>query len=319
MKEKQHPPVTVLMPAYNAAAYIREAIDSVLAQTFTDFELLIINDGSTDETEAIIKSYTDPRIRLYTQENKGVIGALNYGLQLARAKYIARFDADDVCYPERLAIQYAFMEASPGLVLLGSASDYIDKDGHYLFEWQPPAYESARLQEILLHDVPFDHPAVMYVKDVALKLGGYPKGAIHFEDHLFWVHFFDHGKAANLAQPLIKHRFNPESVTIDEKWRGKEFREIKYRSIHNGFVSDADEKRLREILKTQDFRKYKEAAYYSMIGKKYLWNQHQSARARANLRKAISVMPLRREPYILYMLSFLPESMVTRIYQYLKK
>src|SRR5690606_24296443 len=103
----------------------------------------------------------------------------------------ARFDADDICYPDRLAVQYAFMESNPGCVLLGGASDYIDKDGHYLFEWQPPAYESEQLREKIRTTCPFDHPTVMYIREVALQAGGYPPGAIHFEDHLFWTRFFD--------------------------------------------------------------------------------------------------------------------------------
>src|ERR1700754_2088364 len=93
------PKITVLMPAYNAGKYIGEAIESVLEQTFTDFELLIVNDGSTDNTAAIIQSFTDPRIVLIQQPNLGVAAALNNGLKHARAEYIARFDADDICYP----------------------------------------------------------------------------------------------------------------------------------------------------------------------------------------------------------------------------
>lgn len=313
------PPVTVLMPAYNAAEYIREAIDSVLRQTFTDFELLIINDGSEDETEAIIRSYTDPRIRLFSQENQGVAGALNYGLQHARGKYIARFDADDICYPERLQIQYAYMEAHPGCVLLGGASDYIDKDGQYLFEWQPAAYETETIRQQITSACPFDHPTVIYVKEVALKAGGYPTGAIHFEDHLFWTRFFDFGTVANLDVPLIRHRFNPGSVTIDERWRGQEFKHIKYRSIRNGYITDRDAARLKEIVRDQDIKKYKDTAYYTMVGKKYLWNHYQPAKARAHLRRALAIMPLKTEPYLLYLLSFLPGSWIRKLYRAVKR
>jgi glycosyltransferase involved in cell wall biosynthesis len=94
-----NPAITVLMPAYNAGKYIHEAISSVLAQSFTNFELLIVNDGSTDDTLAVISSFNDARIRVINQTNKGVAAALNNGLQHAQAPYIARFDADDICYP----------------------------------------------------------------------------------------------------------------------------------------------------------------------------------------------------------------------------
>lgn len=302
------------MPAYNAGPYICEAIDSVIAQSFADFELLIINDGSTDDTEALIKSYKDARIRLHTQENKGVIGALNYGLQLAKGEYIARFDADDICYADRLKIQYEYMRGHPGCVLLGGASDYIDKDGNYLFEWQPPAYDTESLKKCIQKISPFDHPTVIYKRDVALLIGGYPNGAIHFEDHIFWTHFILYGDVVNLEKPLIKHRFNPSSVTIDEKWRGERFREIKYRSIRNGVVTAEDAAELKAILKEQDVSKYKEAAYYSMIGKKYLWNRYEPAKARRHLAKAISIMPTKAEPYLLYLFSFLPRNVVSAIY-----
>jgi len=319
MKETQHPPVTVLMPAYNAAAYICEAIDSVLAQTFTDFELLIINDGSTDGTEAIIRSYADARIRLYTQENRGVIGALNYGLELARGMYIARFDADDICYSGRLAVQYEFMQQHPEYVIMGSDADYVDQEGHYIFTFNNKAYEDGDIRTVELEECPFIHSSVMFVKQAVIDAGGYDPHALTFEDHILWCNLARYGKMKNLATPLIQVRFNPASVTIDEKWRGKEFHEIKVRSVKAGFVTEEDGARLAEIIRGQDFRKYKEAAYYSMIGKKYLWNQHQSGRARTNLRKAITAMPTRREPYILFLLSFLPESVITRIYQFIKK
>ena len=111
-------PITVLMPAYNAAQYIAEAIQSVLEQTFTNFELLIVNDGSTDHTSNVLASFTDPRIRVINQVNGGVSVALNAGLREARGTYIARFDADDVCYPYRLEQQYLFVLLGSSLVLL---------------------------------------------------------------------------------------------------------------------------------------------------------------------------------------------------------
>src|SRR5687768_3609783 len=112
-------PVTVLMPVYKGERHIAEAIDSVLAQTFRDFELLIVNDGSTDGTAAIVKAYNDQRIVLLSRPNGGVSAALNTGLEQARGEYIARFDADDVCYPHRLQVQYDFLRSHPDYVMVG--------------------------------------------------------------------------------------------------------------------------------------------------------------------------------------------------------
>ncbi|MDB5017639.1 MAG: hypothetical protein JWQ84_2471, partial [Mucilaginibacter sp.] len=131
--EEINPKITVLMPAYNAGKYIREAVASVLEQSFTDFELLIINDGSTDDTVKIIRSFNDSRIVLLNQENKGIAQALNRGLANAHAPYIARFDADDICLPNRLKTQYDFITAYPEYSVIGSAAEYMDADGHYIF------------------------------------------------------------------------------------------------------------------------------------------------------------------------------------------
>ncbi|MBA3828781.1 MAG: glycosyltransferase [Taibaiella sp.] len=313
------PPVTVLMPAYNAEQYIREAIDSVLAQTFTDFEFLIINDGSTDATAAIINSYTDSRIRVVTQENKGLVTSLNMGLQLAKGKWIARFDADDVCYPERLLTQVDFLTMHPEYILVGSEADYADGDGQYLFTHKFRNYEDEQIRRSHFRMCPVIHSSVMYLKDIVIEAGGYNPGALTFEDHLLWHNLAAFGKIKNVHQPLIKVHFNAESATVDEKWRGKEFNEIKQRSIANGSVTAVDAERLREIITSQDFKKFKDAAYNSMIGKKYLWNQYDPAKARQHLRKAISIMPSRLEPYLLYAMSWLPAGIISSVYKNFKK
>src|ERR1700758_2331993 len=106
--QTDRPQITVLMPAYNAGKYIREAIWSVLQQSFKNFELLVINDGSTDDTLSIALSFHDPRIIVVNREHEGIAAALNTGLKLASAPYIARFDADDICLPNRLRTQLDF-------------------------------------------------------------------------------------------------------------------------------------------------------------------------------------------------------------------
>ena len=134
------PQITVLMPAYNAEKYIGEAIASVLNQTFTDFELLIINDGSTDTTKQIIDSFTDSRIRLINQTNQGIAAALNIGLLNAKADLIARFDADDICMPERLMIQYNFLSDHPDYIIVGADADFIDMNGNFVYTRSLPAH-----------------------------------------------------------------------------------------------------------------------------------------------------------------------------------
>ena len=126
------------MPAFNAGPYIRESIESVLAQTYTDFEYLIIDDGSQDETASILESFKDTRIRIIRHENnRGLIATLNEGIMEAKGSIIARMDADDVCLPGRLAHQLEILRENPEYVLVGSEAEAIDKDGNFLMPLIP--------------------------------------------------------------------------------------------------------------------------------------------------------------------------------------
>src|SRR5947207_2234767 len=138
-----HPPqVTVLMTVYNGERYLRPAMESILGQTFTDFEFLIIDDGSTDSSVAIIRSYHDPRIRLYVEPHRGFVSTLNRGLALARGRYIARMDADDLSDDRRLAVQVAFLDAHPRVVLVSCTSSLIDAEGKLMGRYLvAPAHE----------------------------------------------------------------------------------------------------------------------------------------------------------------------------------
>ncbi|NNU34510.1 glycosyltransferase [Mucilaginibacter sp. S1162] len=261
------PSITVLMPAYNAAKYIAEAITSVLQQTYTDFELLIVNDGSTDETVAIIDSFKDDRIVLISQSNKGVAAALNTGLAHARAPYIARFDADDVCYPYRLEKQVRFLQDNPEYILVGSEAKYILENGEFLFDFHCIAYSHEQIIDKLYFYCPFVHPAVMYKKQAVIDAGGYPTHAHNFEDYLLWANLAGSGRLCNLTEPLIKYRLNSSSVTIDEKWRGRRFRELKREIVLRGFITAAEGNELLAIIKDRDVRKIKEGAYNALCGK----------------------------------------------------
>jgi glycosyltransferase involved in cell wall biosynthesis len=309
------PSITVLMPTYNAAKYIAEAITSVLQQTYTDFELLIVNDGSTDETVAIINSFKDDRIVLINQPNKGVADALNTGLAYARAPYIARFDADDVCYPYRLEKQIRFLQDNPEYILVGSEAKYILENGEFLFDFHCIAYSHEQIIDKLYFYCPFVHPAVMYKKQAVIDAGGYPTHAHNFEDYLLWANLAGSGRLCNLTEPLIKYRLNSSSVTIDEKWRGRRFRELKREIVLRGSITAAEGNELLAIIKDQDVRKIKEGAYNALCGKKFLTDNHQPEKARDYFNRAIKIYPLRLENYLLYALSYFPESFIAWLHK----
>jgi glycosyltransferase involved in cell wall biosynthesis len=310
-----NPKVTVLMPAYNAALYIDEAIKSVLEQTFTDFELLIINDGSTDETPEIINTYHDERIIVVNQQNKGVAAALNTGLTYARAPYIARFDADDICMPNRLKVQYDFITAYPEYSVIGSAADYIDADGHFIFTHHPDGHLNEEIQQLKYSVCPFIHSSVFYKKDVVIKNGGYNEHAYTFEDHFLWVNILKTEKACNLSQPLIKVRLNPESITIDEKWHTRKFRSIKKSTLKNRSITEAEGAELYQISGINHSEKIKQGAYYALCSKKFLLNNYQPERARLNVVRAISLHPFRLDNYLIYTISYFPERFINWIHK----
>ena len=307
--------LTVLMPVYNVASYIKEAVDSVLNQSFHDYELLIINDGATDGTKKIIESYNDSRIRLICQENKGVAEALNTGLQFARGEFIARFDGDDICLPGRLEKQVSFLEQNPEYVLIGGEAEYMDQSGQHLFHYKCIAYTHEEIMNTISSHCPFIHASVMYRKDAVMKAGGYPPHAHNFEDHLLWIQMIRYGNYCNLPLQLVKVRINPASATIDEKWRGRRFRRLKNHILQKGTVTADEGADLMRMIKIQDTPKIKLGAYHALCGKKFLLDNYQPAKARRHLATAIRIHPSRPDNYIFYMLSFFPGSFLKWLHQ----
>jgi len=309
------PMVTIIMPAYNAATYIREAISSVLAQSFTDFELLVIDDGSMDDTAAIIGSFSDPRILYLYQDHLGIAYALNKGLREAKGRFIARFDADDICMPNRLQKQVEFLSADDRYVLCGSDAEYISESGEHLFNFTCIGHTHEDIRSRLYVLCPFIHSSVMYRKEAVIAAGGYSAHAHNFEDYLLWVQLATYGKYANLPEQLIRVRFNPASVTIDEKWRGYRFRQLKRKIILKGNITPEEGEELQAIIQNQDTQKIKKGAYYALCGKKFLVNNHQPSKARTYFSKAISIHPLRWDNYAFYLLSYFPQRVIGWLYR----
>lgn len=301
-----NPKVTVLMPAYNAGKYISDAIRSVLDQSFTDFELLIVDDGSSDDSVSVIRSFNDPRIHLLIQRNSGISVALNTGLAESKGVYIARFDADDICLPQRLDRQVLFLDGHPAHLVIGSDAEYIAENGEHLFDFQCAGHSYRDILGNLYKVCPFIHSAVMYRKDAILRAGGYSLHAHNFEDYLLWVQVLRLGKGCNLHEALIKVRINPASVTIDEKWRGVRFRRLKQEIIQKGFVTKEEGEELGLIIKSQERRNIKQGAYHALCGKKFLADNYRPAKARWHVTRAIQHNPLRWDNYAMLAVSFLP-------------
>jgi len=202
------PRVSVLMPVYNGEQYLEEAADSILAQTFRDFEFLIMNDGSTDRTGEHLDRLAarDDRIRVFHRKNRGIIDTLNEMLQLARAPLIARMDADDVALPERFARQVRYLDEHPECVSVGTDIMLIDPDGHDIVARTFPTTHEEIDQALLLGATPYCHPATMFRRETVLEIGGYHDDCLHAEDLDLFLRLGEVGRLGNLPDPLFKHR-----------------------------------------------------------------------------------------------------------------
>ncbi|HET9221560.1 MAG TPA: glycosyltransferase family 2 protein [Roseiflexaceae bacterium] len=213
-----HPTVTVLMPVHNSSAYLPEAIESVLAQTFGDFELLIIDDGSTDGTWQILTQYArrDARIRLArNQTNVGLTRCLNAGLAQAQGEYIARMDGDDVSLPERLARQVAFMEQHPRVGICGAWVRTTGARGQGMERYPT---EDADIRCQLLFKNVLAHPAAIMRRSLFTQIGlAYDPAYRYAQDYDLWVRAAEHVALANIAQILLHYRTHPQQAGQRER------------------------------------------------------------------------------------------------------
>ena len=208
-----NPKVSIILPVYNGEKYLKQAVQSVLWQTFSDFELIIINDGSTDNSSNVIKTFADLRIRVVDQENKGLISTLNIGVEMAKAEYIARIDADDIWSdPNKLAKQVKFLEENPEYVLVGTWAKIIDKTGQKTSVLKTPTTDEEIRNKILIKNG-FTHPSVIFSKDACLKAGGFDEQEKYVEDYGLWLRMGLIGKFANIPEYLMSYRVHTGSVT----------------------------------------------------------------------------------------------------------
>jgi glycosyltransferase involved in cell wall biosynthesis len=207
------PRVTVLTSIYNGEKYLREALDSILNQTFKDFEFLIINDCSTDKTAEILESYRDPRIRIVNnEENMGLTKSLNKGLKLANSEYIARMDADDISLPERLQKQVEFLDEHPEIGVLGTWIQWIDENSKPSIIIRPPTAPGV-IGWFLIFENCVAHPSVMMRADVIIQLGFYNAEAIHAQDYDLWVRANFITRIANIPDTLVQLRVWEGSIS----------------------------------------------------------------------------------------------------------
>ncbi len=210
------PRVSVVLPVFDGARYLRPALDSVLAQTMTSFELLVMDDGSSDATPDILAEYAraDPRVRAFSQTNAGQVPAMNALIGLASAPFIARMDADDVCHPTRFEKQLAFLDDNPRTTVVGSGIIAIDPHGLEIEESTRPLTDNDIRKLLHAGRSPFAHPTVMMRREDVLRIGGYRAQYAPSEDLDLWLRLEEAGASfANLVEPLLYYRTHPGSLS----------------------------------------------------------------------------------------------------------
>jgi glycosyltransferase involved in cell wall biosynthesis len=288
---RNSPRASVLLPVYNGERYLAEAIDSVLAQTFKDFELLLLNDGSSDRSAALMESYVrrDTRCRLYSWPNRGIVATLNAGLELALSEIIVRMDADDICAPTRFEMQINFLNEHPECVVVASRVIWIDPEGMPLrvagdlLSHDEIDAENMRGGQVL------HHPAVAIRKDALTKSGGYRDGFKHAEDLDLFLRLAEIGRLANLPEVLLFYRQHLNSI-------GHQFPAQQRVSIH---------KALQEACARRGI-KYREIALRQPVAREAKWKIHRKwgwwalnaknvATARKHALRAVVRSPIRPE------------------------
>lgn len=239
------------MPVYNANKYVAKAIEGILSQSYSDYEFLILNDGSTDNSEEIILDYRNSRIRYFKSgENSGLIYQLNKGIELAQGKYIARMDADDISLPTRLEKQVEFLEQNPDCAVVGCSLRVVDEKGKLTGEsWQVLTdWERMRIQ--MLFQPPFPHPGVMMRADVMKESFRYDEAFYLVEDFRLWTEVAKRFRMGNIAETLLLYRSHGDSTThIFKSQQLKNLREI-FRQQLSVFAVNISEANLDDHLLT---------------------------------------------------------------------
>ena len=254
--------ISILMPVYNGEKYLREAIDSILNQTLKDFELIIINDCSSDDTVNIVRSYNDNRIVLINnKKNLGIAETLNKGIDISKGKYIARMDADDICYPKRLEIQYNFMENNIDIGMCGSHVEVFTEQTNQIHRCPIKDNEIKVLQ---IFNSAFTHPAVMIrksvLKDYNLKYDKFYEG---MEDYELWIRISKVSKLANIDDILLRYRNHLYQVTkrVSDKQFEKMIliREKTLQELSSSFTKE--DAKLLMLYSNNDIFKYPDRIY----------------------------------------------------------
>ncbi len=299
------PLVSVVLSVYNGEKYLAEAIESILAQTMSEWELVIVDDGSTDSSPDIIKCYKDSRIKVTTQKNRGLAPALNTGIFQAQGKYVARMDADDISLPQRLEKQVEFMEKYSFCSVLGSNALIIDMKGKYLYTSNVPVTGEEIISQLHTQS-PFFHSSVIFRKDDFVQCGGYfEKIRHHFEDYILWQKMKQAGRLCNLEEPLIKYRIVPTALTNRDSKDASIMISLAKKILSEGDLTNDEYQLLNKITVKKSYSRLR-SDYYSKLGTIYLYRRKKHIQAFMYFMQSFVFNPFNLRTPFFVVLSLLP-------------
>lgn len=264
------PKISIIMSCFNSALYLRSAVDSMLNQSFSDFEFIIVNDGSTDETLKILNEYTDNRICIVNQENQGLASSLNKAIALAKGEYLVRMDSDDISHPNRLEKQVKFMESNPSIGVMGTAVNYINEEGNILGRSFPTLKSNSIKKKILeCQGNVINHPSVIIRKNIITLLGSYNSYMSFNQDYQLWSKLLRNGVyIVNINDVLLNYRISINSIGSEIVF-SKASKEILHKILGYDNPSEKMVKELKDSIKKNKGITSREKAYLNLENKIY--------------------------------------------------
>jgi len=320
--------VSVVMSVYNDQNLVSQAIESILGQTLTDFELIIIDDGSTDNTAKEINKFIDPRIRFFQQPNCGLAKSLNFGMEVALGKYIARQDSDDYSMPFRLKKQVDFLENNPEFGLVGTNAILVDELGQVIANTDYPP-DNATIQSMLMDNRssnPINHGTVMFHRELALIVGGYRNEFRQSQDLDLWLRMAEEKQMANLSECAYYWRLRRESVNLQSWQNQRDFgylARISARHRRSGrpepelsliAIRRPISFNLSSIIRPMNASKSEYDFRIALI----LFNNDQSQKARPYLIKVLHQTPFNTYAWLLLGLSVIPRKLSASLHHWVQ-
>lgn len=319
------PRVSVVLSVYNDAAFVGEAVRSILAQAFTGFELIVIDDGSTDGSASIVESFADPRIRLFRQPNAGLAASLNRGIAEARGAYIARHDSDDISEPERFGRQVELLDARPDVVLAGTNATVLEETGERVTATTLPTEDAPIRLSLRTGANPFVHGSVMFRREAVVGAGLYRPAFRQAQDRDLWLRMAERGKLANLPDALYCWRMRRGGVGASKYEDQRDYSRLarlcaerRAAGLPEPPLALSSVQRKWSRLLLSRLRTTAGAAVYDMsLAKLYLANgDHRRARKRALA--VVRTHPFNLYAWILAGLALMPRAAAQRVWSALR-